>query len=169
MEEDLNKNIQFKERVSIFINKNKTRLIWILSIVFIAIALVIFNDINNKKKNRIISEKYIQAGLYLASNDNNKSKQLFEEIILSKNSFYSPLALNVLLEKSLENDHNKIMDHFKIVESIIKSKERKDLISFKKALYLIKNSKIDDGKKILNELVKNESQLKFLAEEILQN
>ena len=169
MEEDLNKNIQFKERVSIFINKNKTRLIWILSIVFIAIALVIFNDINNKKKNRIISEKYIQAGLYLASNDNNKSKQLFEEIILSKNSFYSPLALNVLLEKSLESDHNKIMDHFKIVESIIKSKERKDLISFKKALYLIKNSKIDDGKKILNELVKNESQLKFLAEEILQN
>ncbi len=169
MEEDLNKNIQFKERVSIFINKNKSRLIWILSIIFIAIALVIFNDINYKKKNRIISEKYIQAGLYLASNDNNKSKQLFEEIILSKNSFYSPLALNVLLEKSLENDHNKIMDYFKIVESIIKSKERKDLISFKKALYLIKNSKIDDGKKILNELVKNESQLKFLAEEILQN
>ena len=68
------------------------------------------------KKNRIISEKYIQAGLYLASNDNNKSKQLFEEIILSKNNFYSPLALNVLLEKSLEKDNNKIYGPFKIVE-----------------------------------------------------
>ena len=41
-----------------------------------------------KKKMNLISEKYIQAGLYLSSNDKLKSKKIYKEIILSKNKFY---------------------------------------------------------------------------------
>ena len=39
-------------------------------------------------------------------------KILFEEIILSKNKFYSILALNTILEKKLEKDKNKIIKIF---------------------------------------------------------
>ena len=62
-----------------------------------------------KKKNEIISEKYIQAGLYLSSNEMKNAKKIYEEIIESKNKFYSILALNTILEKNLEsNDKEKI-------------------------------------------------------------
>ena len=49
------------------------------------------------------------------------------------------------------------------------SKEQKDLISFKKALYLMKQLDTDEAKEILQKLIDSESTLKNLAEEILQN
>ena len=70
------------------------------------------------KKNQFISEKYIQAGLFLNLNKNNESKEILEEIILSKNKFYSVLSLNVILEKNLENDKQKILEYFEIVEDL---------------------------------------------------
>ena len=60
----------------------------------------IFFKINSERKNILISDKYIQAGLYLSSNNDKKAKILFEEIVLSKNEFYSILAFNTILEKS---------------------------------------------------------------------
>ena len=100
-----------------------------------------------KKETNSISEKYIQVGLLLSSNENEKSKILLEEIILSKNKFYSILALNILLENNLENDKNKILNYFQIVEKSNKLKSYKDLIVFKKALYLIKNLKLKKEKR----------------------
>ena len=41
------------------------------------------------KSNNLISEKYISTGLYLSTKDIEKSKNFYEEIILSKNKFYS--------------------------------------------------------------------------------
>ena len=70
--------------------------------------------------------------------DEEKSKNLYEEIILSKNKFYSVLALNMILEKELEENQDKVLNYFKIVENLNISKEQKDLIKFKKALFLIK-------------------------------
>ena len=92
----------------------------------------------------MVSEKYIEAGLYLAKDDKIKSKELFEEIIYEKNSFYSLLSLNTLIEKNLVTDTKKVLNYFEIIESINYSKEQKDLITFKKGLYLIKNSKDKD-------------------------
>ena len=42
---------------------------------------------HEKKNNKLISEKYVQAGLYLASNDKEKAKDYYNDIILSKNKF----------------------------------------------------------------------------------
>ena len=61
------------------------------------------------KKNEFISEQYIKAGIYLASKKKKmSSKKNLEEIINSKNKFYSPLALNMILEKKLETNSKKI-------------------------------------------------------------
>ena len=56
--------------------------------------------------------------------------------------FYSTLALNNIIEKNLRNNNAKILKYFEIIENL-KKKDQKDLINFKKALYLIKISEID--------------------------
>ncbi len=117
----------------------------------------------------MISEKYIEAGLYLASKDNENAKKIYEEIIISKNKFYSILALNTLLEKKLETSQDKVLEYFQIIEDLNISSDQKDLILFKKALYLIKNSKLDEGKNLLEKISKSESKLKNISQDILNN
>ena len=102
----------------------------------------------------------------LASGKKEESKIVYEEIILSKHKFYSILALNTILEKNLENNKIKILDFFSLVEKIKISKDQKDLLSLKKALYLIKNSNVQEGKKLLEQLSKSDMKLKKLSEEI---
>ena len=117
----------------------------------------------------MISEKYVRAGLYLTSGDKTNSKILLEEIILSKNKFYSVLALNKILEKNLVEDKNKINEYFIILDTIKFNDENKDLIIFKKALYLIKNNETETGNKLLKKLIKKGSYLKPKIEEIIEN
>ena len=56
-------------------------------------------NVSKEKKNLLISEKYIKAGVYLSLNDNDQSLKIFREIIMSKNNFYSPLSLYTIIEK----------------------------------------------------------------------
>ena len=120
-----------------------------------------------KKKNNLIAEKYIKAGLYLVSGDKTKSKVLYEEIILSKNKIYSILALHTTLEKNLIKNKNKILDYFEIIEDIKKPQDQADLIAFKKALYLIKNSDRKAGNQLLKNLIETDSKLSIIAKEAL--
>ena len=112
------------------------------------------------------SSKFLK-GIYLSTDQKNNAKILLEEIILSKNKFYSILALNTITEKNLILDHKRIIDYMILAEDIIETNDQKELLLFKKGLYLIKNSKNLEGEKILKDLIKKNSQLKFLAEEII--
>ena len=121
---------------------------------------------NKNEQNKIIAEKYIEAGIYLASDKKEQSINIFEEIILSNNKFYSVLALNTILEKNLVSDKDKILEYFKLVEKNV-NKEQKDLVVFKKALYLMKAEDVDKGNTLLKTLIDNDSPLKSLAEEVV--
>ena len=167
MEQNLNKKVELKDKLIVFYKENKLKIYFLISILIIIFVATIFINLNNEKKNNLISEKYIQAGLYLASDDKEKSSNLYKEIIFSKNKFYSALSLYTILEKNLETDKNKILDYFEVVEKLIKSKAQKDLLTFKKALYLIKISNIQEGNDLLTSLVTSNSELKNIAEEIL--
>ena len=105
----------------------------------------------------------------MAANENEKSKKLLEDIILSKNKFYSVLALNTILEKNLEKDENKVLNYFEVVKNLSLRQEQRDLVILKKALFLIKISKIDEGKKLLKKLIEGKSKFKSLSEEILNS
>ena len=147
MEQEIDKNFENKNKFFSILKENKIKLI---SILFIALALsssFIFYKMNDHKKNILISEKYIQAGLLLTANENEKSKKLLEDIILSKHKFYSVLALNTILEKNLEKDENKVLNYFEVVKNLSLRQEQRDLVILKKALFLIKISKTDEGKK----------------------
>ena len=167
MEENIEKKQELKSRLIHFFDKNKFRFFILISLIVITIFALSLFQINVKKKNILIAEKYIQAGVYLANKKNADATLIFEEIIESKNKFYSILSLNTILEKKLLTDKKKILLLFKKIEKIKTTQEQKDLIKFKKALFLINNSEFEDGKKLLQEIVDSQSGLKFLAEEII--
>ena len=167
MEENIEKKQELKSRLIHFFDKNKFKFFILISLIVIAIFALSLFQINVKKKNSLIAEKYIQAGIYLANKKNADATQIFEEIIESKNKFYSILSLNTILEKKLLTDKKKILLLFKKIEKIKTTQEQKDLIKFKKALFLINNSEFEEGKKLLQEIVDSQSGLKFLAEEII--
>ena len=166
MDNNTENNIEFKDKIFLIIKENKFKLL-LLSILLITLIIIVnFIKLNNEKKNALISEKYIQAGLYLSKNDTEKSKILLEEVILSKNNFYTILALNVLVEKKLEKDKTKILKYYEIAENLNITEDRKNILLFKKALYLIKDSDTQ-GFDILKNLASTDSTIKLLAEDIL--
>ena len=167
MEQNVNNKIELKDKLISFYNTNKYKLFVIMCVLTIIFISFFFLKFNSEKKNSLVAEKYIKTGLYLSQNKRDQSKNLYEEIILSKNKFYSVLALNSILEKDLISDENKILDYFLLVEKINKSEERGDLLIFKKALYFIKIGNIKEGNDLLKNLIDKESTLKILAQEII--
>ena len=77
--------------------------------------------------------------------------------------------MNIIIEKNLITDKNKILEYFQILEKSITNENNKDLIALKKALYLIKKSDLKKGNQILNDLINKNSMLKSIAEEFLKN
>ena len=168
MEQNVDSKLDIKDRLVNLYIKNKKKLYLLICIIIIGITSLNILKIKNENKNFSISEKYIKANLILSSGDKKNSITLLDEIILSKNSFYGTLALNIIIEKDLIADKNKILDYFEILSGTKQSNENKDVLNFKKALFLINNSEIEKGNELLNKLIKNNSNLKSLAEEILE-
>tara|TARA_Y100001958_G_scaffold151213_1_gene135884 strand:- start:2045 stop:2551 length:507 start_codon:yes stop_codon:yes gene_type:complete len=168
----MDKELDHKHEKNYFLfllNKHKTKIILFISIIILGIFLIIFLNILNEKKNSEISEQFLKAGILLSSNEKDESKKILEKIVLSKNKFYSKLALNILIEKNLIKEEKKVLNLFEIVEKVEKSKDQKDLIIFKKALFLIKNNNKSEGEKILNYLISSNSSIKSLAQDIIKN
>lgn len=167
MEENLNKKISFKDRILIFYNKNRLKIFILIILVILSALGLLFSKIYSEKKNSLISEKFIQAGIFLSKENKKQSLKLYEDIILSKNKIYSILALNVILDEKLMSDKDKNLDYFDTVISANISEEQKELLIFKKSLYLMKNVNEEEGSKLLRQLIDNNSPLKSLAEKIL--
>ena len=169
MEQNLNNNTEIKARLINFYKENKIKVQIILISTILIIFLITFLEINKEKKNNLISEQYINAGIFYTKNEKDKAKEIYEDILKTNHSFYTTLALNNLLEKNLETNKNKVLEYFDIVEKLQKNEEQKDILKFKKALYLLKNLENEEAKKLLNELIDNDSKIKKIAEEALVN
>jgi hypothetical protein len=168
MEQNLENKIELKDKLFRYYNHNKKKIYIFLFVLLIIVISIILLQQKSEKKNILNAEKYIQAGLYLTSNNKNEAILLYEEIILSKNEIYAILALNTVVEKKLISDKKRILELFMILENSTKVKENKDLIKLKKALYLIKISKIEDGKSLLKDLIEKNSNFKAIAQDLLE-
>ena len=168
MEQNIEKKLEFKSRALNFYYSNKVKIYTLVIILFI--SLVAFLYVNNKteKKNILIAQKYVEAGLYLASDKKENAVKMYEEIVLSNNKIYSILALNTLVEKNLITDKEKILEYFEVLKNSVSQKNQQDLILLKKALYLIKESDVQKGNELLKELIDNKSVLASIAEELLE-
>lgn len=169
MDQQVDNKIELKDKIANFLNKNKRKIIVLIIFTVLLIILISTYSIYKEKKNNEISQQFITAGILLSSQDYENSKKIYENIILSKNKFYSNLALNVIIEQKLEKNKEKLLNYFKIVESLDYSQDQKDLVLFKKALFLINNQMINEGEDILKNLIKSNSKIKSLAEEITKN
>ncbi len=166
MEDEIIDKSNLTEKIINIFKEKKKLLFLILFIIITTLLVMIFFNYHQDNKNQKISEKYIKAGIYLASKEKEKSKNLYKEIIFSKNKFYSVLALNNIIENDLEDDSEEILNFFKIIENTKGEKEQRNLIKLKKALYLIKISKEREGRKLLKEIIKDNSIWKNTAVQI---
>ena len=168
MENEITDKQNLSEKFKNFIIKKKKILLAIISIVIILLIAFFSYKYFETKKNEKISEKYILAGIYLSNEENEKSKIILKEIIKSKNKFYSPLSLNIIIDNNLENNEDEILKLFEMIEKINLKKEEKNLIKLKKALYLQKVSKEELSNKLLNEIILDNSIWKNSALNILE-
>ena len=169
MEENTTNKHELKDKLLYFYKKHKFKVFLVIFLTISVIAYFPISGILKEKKNSFLSEKYIDAGLLLASGEKEKSKIILEEIILSKNKFYSPLALKIILESNLYKDNKRIINFFNIIEEISLEESQRDLILIKKALFLINNVNKDQGEKILKRLIESNSDYKDIAEELIDN
>ena len=167
MDQSLDNKPDFKLNLISFFKRNKLKILLFSTITIVLLAVIFIFHEKQKKENIIISEKYVKAGLLLNKNRKDEAKIYYEEIIQSKNKFYSLLALNLILEKDLINDKAKIIQYFSKLEKMGYSSELNDLIQFKKALYLIKIKEVEKGQKIFERLIAKDSNLKLAAQEII--
>ena len=167
MEKNFEGKSDIKSKLTDFFNENRLKIFTLILIVILIFISFTYIQHSNNKKNELIAEKYIQAGLHLSSNKIEQAKKLYIDIILEKNDFYSVLALNTLIEKNLISDRDRILEFFQIIEKLSLTKNRSDLLTFKKSLYLLKNSDEQAGIKLLKKLVDENSSLKPIAEELL--
>ncbi len=168
MENEITNKESFTQKIENFYKNNKKIVFLILTVFCFAVVGFILLEKHNQNKNNLISEQYIKAGLLFSKKNNDGSYKLYKEIVKSKNKFYSPLALNNIIENNLEKDNAEILKLFKLIEDLTLDKDQRDLIKLKKALYLIKISKIDEGQNLLNELIKSDSIWKSTANDILK-
>ena len=167
MSESLENKIDLKDRTISYLKENKRKIILVIIFMLLTIFSIITFNIYKSKKNELISEKFVQAKLLLQDENKSEANKVLEEIIFSKNKFYSILALNTILESDLIDDKTKIIEYFKFLEKMNIEEEQRDLIFFKKALFLIKHIDKEKGYKILEEISVSDSSIKFLAKEIL--
>ena len=169
MDPHIDKNLEFTEKLKLFFKEQKFKIILISCTCVLISIIFLVMKIFQERENILISEKFIKANIFLSTQNEDKSKELYEEIIKSKNKFYSILALNTILEKKLENDEKKIINYFNILQDLSMSLEQKDLLTFKKALFLIQISKINEGENLLKNLSNSDSYLKDISDQILEN
>lgn len=151
-----------------FYNRNKIKIYTLVFTLIIILISSMFIKYNENKKNILVAEKYVKAGLYLTSNKPDNAVKLYKEIIHSENKFYSILALNTIIEKNLVTDTNIILEYFNILENTITKDNQEDLIIFKKALYLIRHLDNQKGKNLLEKLISKNSILKPISQELLR-
>ena len=138
------------------IKKNFKTIVFILSVLLSVLILFFYLDIQKKKANLLVSEKFNEAKILIQSKKSESGKKILIDIIKEQNKFYSPLSLYYIIENKLDTKEN-ILNFFKIIEKINKlDNDNKNLIKIKKALY-VSNYNDKDMIKILEEVGKSNS------------
>jgi len=145
-------------KIKNFIINNKKKIIILLStIILIFFGYFILEEIKQKKKLNL-------ANIYNASiinfNENNTTnvKNEMIRIIKEKNTTYSPLALNFLIDNNISISDTEINELFNIlINEANLEKEIKNLIIYKKALYNSDFESENNLLEILKPIINSES------------
>ena len=164
-----------EEKIKNFFVNNKNKIISIIVILVLLLFSFFFYKEYKEDYRESLANKFNIAKSQYSSGDKSKVIQSMEELIDSKDSTYSPLALYFLIDNKIVISKNKINEHFDQVLNEVKlDKEIKNLIIYKKALFNSEDINENDLLKILNPLIKSDSvwkshSLYLLAEYYFHN
>ena len=152
-----NQILENKNKLDKLINivKNNIKLfIIIISLAIISLIVTFFINLNLEKKNEEISEKFNKANIFLENKKNDDALNILKKIIENKHKFYSPLSLNLIVEKKLIENQKEVINLFNEV-ILIKgvNKDNKNLIKIKKALFIMNTANEDEILEILNPII----------------
>ena len=127
--------------------------ILIFSVIFILI--IIFGSFNfylTKKEDEkiLLSEKYIQAKIYLENGNKNEAIDILKKVIFANDPAYSTLCLFLILNENLIEDYKELsvlFDH--LLENNKFEKEIRNLLIYKKVLL---NSHFVNESELLDEI-----------------
>tara|TARA_B100000073_G_scaffold323969_1_gene306478 strand:- start:194 stop:838 length:645 start_codon:yes stop_codon:yes gene_type:complete len=159
----INSNTRKEKIKNFFINNRKSLIVIISLILLLVFSLFLFSEIKDRKI-KSISDQYNNIIINFNNSDKIKIKNELVEIIKSKNSTYSPLALYFIIDNEIQASTDEINEYFDIIINDTKlEKEIKNLVIYKKGLF---NSEFETENNlilILNPLIKSESVWKSHA------
>ena len=99
MEQELEKKVNFVEKLKDFYIKQRKKIFFFIFILLAILISAFFIKNNQSKKNVLISEKYIQAGVYLSAGKRDEAIFIYKDIISTKNNFRKALfqLLHILI------------------------------------------------------------------------
>ena len=94
---------------------------------------------------------------------------ILEKIIFEKNTFYSPSALNLIIDNNLTQDKKKILLYYdQIISKTKLDLETKNLFIFKKIIYIGDDIEENELLNNLNPIIRSNSLWKDTVSEYIQ-
>tara|TARA_Y100000768_G_scaffold306229_1_gene240231 strand:- start:3 stop:650 length:648 start_codon:yes stop_codon:yes gene_type:complete len=161
MEEEIqiiNENTR-KEKIKSFFIKNSKNIIFLFSAIVILIIIYFVFDEFKTRSHLKIAEKYnYVVNKHKNQIINSEIENSLIEIIESKNSTYSPLALYFIIDNEIITDTNKINKYFDLIIGInFIDKEIKNLNIYKKAIFNSNFATENELIKILRPILNSDS------------
>ena len=146
------------QKIKNFITGNKKVLLFSLIIIILTILGFYSFQIFQNRNLESISNKYNNAIIAHKNGDSSNVITEMKEIVESKNSTYSPLAIYYLIDENLIKNRNEINDLFDIlINKTSLEGEIKNLIIYKKALYNADNISESELINILKPVINSKS------------
>ena len=157
MDEDtaiINRNTRNEKIKNFFVNNKKTLIISLVLFIILLIGYFSFSEFQKKKKLKI-SDRYNFIVTEFSENNKENTKNELINLINLNDTTYSPLSLYFIIDNQLITEKSKINELFnKLIKDTPSSKEIKNLIIYKKALFnadeISENDLLDLLKPVIN-------------------
>ena len=160
MNEDLsiiNTNSRNEKIKNFFVNNKNKIISSVIVLIIIIIGVFSYGKYSTGKKNEI-SDRFNSITIDYSEETKEKTTNGLIEIVNQKDSTYSPLSLNFIIDNNLVTDQSEVNSLFDtLINDTSLDKEIKNLIIYKKALYNADNAKEGDLLNILNPLINSKS------------
>ncbi len=142
---------------SVLLNNKKLIIIFFTIILIILFSYFFYNDYKKDIKLQI-SEKYNLALIDYNKNNSPTSTSVMKNVIMARDTTYSPLALYFLLDNDLLKDKQEINRYFDVLinETNLET-EVKNLIIYKKGLYNSNSATEEELLNIFKPLINNDN------------
>ncbi len=152
-----------------FFNKNKFKIISLICLIIISIIIFIITAEYKDRKNIEISEQYNKAKILIDNKGSKEGLKILEEIIFENNVFYSPSALNLIIDKNLISDKKKILSYYdQIISNSKLDQDIKDLFIFKKIIFIGDDIKENELISALKPILNSDSLWKNSASDYIK-